>query len=84
MPKNPLFRLLVWNWLAGAAVAVMLFTGLISTNTMHLRDLILESDQPVVPVAMLVAGFLVTFSSVAMGTAIMMMPLEDNPSRRHR
>lgn len=83
MPKNPLFRLLAWNWLAGAAVAVILFGGLIGTNTMHLRDLIAESDQPLVPVAMLVAGFLVTFSSVAMGTAIMTMPLEDEPPKRH-
>ncbi len=84
MPKNPLFRILAWNWLAGAAVAVILFGGLIGTNTMHLRDLIAESDQPLVPVAMLVAGFLVTFTSVAMGTAIMTMPLDEDPSERHR
>lgn len=84
MPKNPLFRLLAWNWLAGAAVAAILFGGLIGMNTMHLRDLILESDHPLVPIAMLVAGFLVTFSSVAMGTAIMTMPLEDEASKRHR
>lgn len=84
MPKNPLFRLLIWNALAGAAVGLILFGGLITTNTMHLRDLILEADHPLVPVAMLVAGFLVTFSSVAMGTAIMTMPLEEDPSGRHR
>lgn len=84
MPKNPLFRLLAWNWLAGAAVAVILFGGLIGTNAMHLRDLILESDQPLVPVSMLIAGFLVTFCSVAMGTAIMTLPLEGDPTQRHR
>lgn len=84
MPKNPLFRLLAWNWLAGAAVALILFGALIGTNTMHLRDLILESDHPLVPVVMLIAGFLVTFSSVAMGSAIMSMPLEEERPGRHR
>ncbi len=84
MPENPLFRLLAWNWLAGAAVALILFGGLIGLNTMHLRDLILESDHPLVPVAMLIAGFLVTFSSVAMGTAIMTLPLDEDPSERPR
>jgi hypothetical protein len=80
--SNPLFRLLIWNWLAGAVAAVTLLGGLLATNAMHLRDLIFSSDSPVVPIAMLFFGFLITLCSVAMGTAIMNIGAEDVPSDR--
>ena len=63
--------MLVWNWLAGAAAAVTLLVGLLATDAMHLRTLILDSDSPGLPIVMLLIGFLVTFCSVAMGSAIM-------------
>lgn len=71
MLQNPLLRLLAWNWLSGAATAMILLVGILATNAMHLRDLILESDNPAVPILMLMMGFLVTFTSVAMATAVM-------------
>ncbi len=71
MPQNPLFRLLAWNWLAGAGAAVTLLVGLIATNAMRLRDLIFSSEDPFIPIMLLLFGFLITFCSVAMGTAIM-------------
>lgn len=77
---NPLFRLLIWNWLAGAAAAVILVGGLVATDAMRIRHLIFASDNPVVPLAMLSIGFLVTLCSVAMGTAIMMLPSDDAPA----
>lgn len=80
MLANPLIRLLAWNWLAGAAAAVTLMVGILATNAMHLRDLILGSDNPVVPIVMLLFGFLVTFCSVAMGSAIMGLGQSDDPT----
>lgn len=79
---NPLFRLLMWNWLAGAAAALVLIGGLIATDAMRIRHLIFASDNPVVPLAMLAIGFLVTLCSVAMGSAIMTMPSEETPRDR--
>ena len=85
MPQNPLFRMLAWNWLAGAAAAVTLLVGILATNAMHLRALILASDNPGVPIAMLLFGFLVTFCSVAMGSAIMALGQDsDGPNGGHR
>lgn len=75
--NNPLFRLLIWNWLAGAVAAVTLLSGLLATNAMHLRDLIFSSESPVVPIAMLGFGFMITLCSVAMGTAIMNVGSDD-------
>jgi hypothetical protein len=75
---NPLFRLLIWNWLAGAAAAIVLVGGLIASDTLHLRSLILDSATPAVPLVMLTVGFLITLCSVAMGSAIMAMPSDDD------
>lgn len=77
-PANPLFRLLLWNWLAGAAAAVILIGGLLATDAMRIRHLIFSSDMPIVPLAMLTIGFLVTLCSVAMGSAIMAMDAGDD------
>ena len=75
---NPLFRLLMWNWLAGAAAALVLIGGLIATDAMRIRHLIFASDNPVVPLAMLTIGFLITMCSVAMGTAVMLLPSDED------
>jgi hypothetical protein len=68
---EPLLRLLAWNLAAGAAIAVALSAAVLVFDIGHLRSLIVGSDDPVVPVLLLVFGFLVTFGSVAMGTAVM-------------
>jgi hypothetical protein len=81
---NPLFRLLIWNWLAGAAAAVIVVGGLLATDTLHLRSLILDSSTPAVPLVMLSVGFLITLCSVAMGSAIMAMPSDDDAPRGGR
>lgn len=69
--RDPLIRLLAVNWLAGFAVTVILVGGLYVTDAGGLWSLILRSEQPAVPIAMLFAGFLITFTSAAMGTAVM-------------
>lgn len=69
--RDPLFRLLAWNWLAGAVIAVLLAGAVLAFDVAHLRSLIAGSSEPVVPVLLLVFGFLITMCSVTMGTAIM-------------
>ncbi|WP_245926662.1 hypothetical protein [Breoghania corrubedonensis] len=72
--RNPLFRLLAINWLAGFVVTVLLVAGFYLTDIGGLWSLIMRSETPFVPIAMLFFGFLITFTSAAMGTAIMSMP----------
>ncbi|MBL6432221.1 MAG: hypothetical protein HPM95_18425 [Alphaproteobacteria bacterium] len=47
---SPFFRLLAINWLIGAFVSVMVLGGLMVFDTANLRSLILNSDNPVLPV----------------------------------
>lgn len=75
---DPLLRLLAINAAIGAGVAAMLTVLVIVTDTAHLRTLILTSDEPWIPVLLLLFGFLVTMCSVAMGAAIMTLPRDDD------
>jgi hypothetical protein len=52
---------------------VLLVGGLLVLNPGGLRDLIFADDSPLVSLALLLGGFIVTLGSTAMGTAIMAM-----------
>lgn len=69
--RVPLFRLLAINLAAGTAVAVLLVGGLLALNPAGLRDLILADRSPATALGLLLFGFIVTFGSAAMGSAIM-------------
>jgi acyl-coenzyme A thioesterase PaaI-like protein len=69
----PLARLLAINLGIGVALAVLLVGGLLVLNPGGLRDLILADRSPLVPIGLLLGGFIVTLGSTAMGTAIMAM-----------
>jgi hypothetical protein len=69
--RQPLFRLLAINLAIGFSVAVLMLGGLFALNPDGLRDLILADRSPATAAGLLLFGFLVTFGSVAMGTAIM-------------
>ncbi len=69
--REPLFRLLGINLAIGVSVAVLLLGGLLMLNPQGLRDLILADRSPLTALGLLLFGFVVTFGSVAMGTAIM-------------
>lgn len=71
---QPLLRLLAVNWLIGAAVAVVITTVVVVTDTAHLRSLMLASSEPWIPMLLLFFGFFVTMCSVAMATAVMTLP----------
>jgi hypothetical protein len=82
--RVPLFRLLAINLAAGMAVAALLVGGLLALNPFGLRDLIFADNSPGTALGLLLFGFVVTFGSAAMGTAIMTMgrpPVDDETPR---
>jgi hypothetical protein len=71
--RQPLFRLLAINLAAGVLVAALLLGGLLWLNPLRLRELIFADDSPGTALGLLLFGFVITFGSAAMGTAIMAM-----------
>ena len=69
--RVPLFRLLAINLAAGVALATLVVGGLLALNPGGLRDLILADRTPGTALALLLFGFVVTFGSAVMGSAIM-------------
>jgi hypothetical protein len=82
--RQPLIRLLAINLLAGASVAVLMLGGLMALNPANLRGLILADRTPGAALALLLFGFLITFGSAAMGTAIMMLGARDRDGAHGR
>jgi hypothetical protein len=71
--RQPLLRLLAINLAAGILVAALLLGGLLLVNPFELRHLIFADDSPGTAFGLLLFGFVITFGSAAMGTAIMAM-----------
>jgi hypothetical protein len=69
--RIPLFRLLAINLAIGACAAALLVSGLLWLDPGHLRELIFADRAPGIGLALLLASFLITFGSAAMGSAIM-------------
>lgn len=72
--REPLIRLLLINVGIGAAAAVVFVAGLLVLDPFLLRTLIFADASPYTVTLLLLAGFIVTLGSVAMGAAIMSMP----------
>lgn len=73
LPRDPLFRLLVINGLAGTAIAALVLVGIFAANIGNLRVLVLSAEDPVLPVVMLAFGLVITLGSVVIGSAIMLL-----------
>ena len=71
--RTPLFRLLAINLAIGVSLAVLLVGGLLALDPGGLRHLIFADRSPGTALGLLLFGFVVTFGSAAMGTAIMAM-----------
>lgn len=69
--RQPLLRLLAVNLSIGVCIASLMLGGLLALNPAGLRDLILADRNPGAAFGLLLFGFLITFGSAAMGTAIM-------------
>ncbi|MBR0785486.1 hypothetical protein [Bradyrhizobium iriomotense] len=76
--RIPLFRLLAINLAIGACAAVLLVGGLLWLNPGHLRELIFADRTPGIALVLLLASFLITFGSAAMGSAIMAQGRKEN------
>ena len=75
-PTNPLFRVKLFRLLAinlaiGISAAILMTAGLFALNPYNLRSLILSDPSGITVAVLLLFGFVVTFGSTAMGTAIM-------------
>ncbi|TYC66856.1 hypothetical protein FMN63_12080 [Stappia sp. BW2] len=73
LPRDPLFRLLAVNGLAGTAIAGLVLGGIFLGNIGNLRVLVMSAEDPVLPVIMLAFGLFITLGSVVMGSAIMLL-----------
>ena len=71
--RVPLFRLLAINLAVGVTLAALAVGGLLALNPGGLRHLIFADASPGTALGLLLFGFVVTFGSAAMGTAIMAM-----------
>lgn len=71
----PLLRLLGINLAGGIAVAMLALGGLLALNG-RLLNLILTDQSPAVALILLGGGFVATFASAVMGSAIMRLGSE--------
>lgn len=78
--RLPLIRLLAVNLAIGAGLAVLMLGGLLALNPGNLRGLIAADRNGSAALALLAFGLIVTFGSVAMGTAV--MALGSKPQRK--
>ncbi len=69
--RQPLFRLLGVNALAGATAGVVVVTGLVVFDVGGFGRLMAGDEAPLVPFLLALFGFVVTLASVAMGVAVM-------------
>jgi hypothetical protein len=74
--RQPLIRLLAVNLAGGFAAALLMLGGLLALNPGNLRALILADRMGATALALLLFGLTVTFGSVAMGSAVMMLGWE--------
>ncbi len=82
--RQPLFRLLAINLAAGVCLAALLLGGLMWVNPGHLRELILADASPGTAFGLLLFGFVITFGSAAMGSAVMAMSADAGSDRGRR
>ena len=80
--RGPLFRLLAINLAAGVTLATLVVGGLLALDPGGLRHLIFADASPGTALGLLLFGFVVTFGSAAMGTAIMAMGRVTDEGRR--
>ncbi len=76
LARQPLIRLLAVNCAAGVAAALLMLGGLLALNPGNLRALILADRMGAVALGLLLFGLVVTFGSVAMGSAVMALGKE--------
>ncbi|HVY00670.1 MAG TPA: hypothetical protein VHA55_12870 [Pseudorhodoplanes sp.] len=82
--RQPLIRLLLVNLAGGIGAAALMLGGLLLLNPGGLRDLMLRDEMGVLALGMLAFGLVITFGSVAMGTAIMSLGADEGSGQGRR
>ena len=80
-PRDPLFRLLLVNGLGGAALGLVFVAGVVALDIGQLRGLLRWDGTSALALGLLAFGGIITFGSVAMGSAIMRIDPEDRDGR---
>lgn len=79
--KRPLIRLFVVNGAFGASLGVAFVLAALALDMRGLRTLIAGSDQAFVALALLTVSLSATFAGAAIGTAVMMLPSDEDGFR---
>jgi hypothetical protein len=72
----PLLHFLGVHLVLGAAIGVAAVSLAVLCNLAGLHDLLVEADDPVIPLVLLYSFCVINFSSVSMGIGIMTLPSE--------
>lgn len=80
--RNPLLAMLAANALWGGALGVAFVVGVIALDLGHLRKLLTFTPDGMIALGLLTIGSIVTFASVVMGGAVMMMARKDDKGPR--
>ena len=75
--NRPLFRLLTVNGIAGAALGILFVLAILALDIGGIRTLLVATGDWAIALPLLTMGSVVTFASVAMGGAIMLIPTDD-------
>jgi hypothetical protein len=78
--KEPL-KFLGQHLVYGVAAALAFGGAVLVTDLSHIRALIMDSANPVMVLALMFFGLIVTFGSVAMGVGIMSLSNDDEDDR---
>lgn len=75
--SDPVVRLIVTNWILGAATGVGCALFLFFDDVEGLRSLLVASDVLWIGLALLCSGFAITFGGVVAASAVMMVPKDE-------
>ncbi len=73
-----LLRFLAYHGTGGAFLGLFAALAMMTLDVARIGTLFAENGYPVVAVVLFFASFAVTFSSLAMGVAVMLLPKDDS------
>lgn len=82
--RQPLLRLLLVNLAIGLSLGLAIVGGLLAADAHGLRRLLLNDESGLIVLALFAFGFAVTFGSVLMGAAIMLLPRDKGDGGGHQ
>jgi hypothetical protein len=77
-PRDPLLTMVLGNLLWGMGLGLVFAGGVYLLDLGHIRTLVNNSPDGLLAMALLAMGSVITFGSVVMGGAVMLLPREDD------